>query len=608
MSELITNQQTKLGATPYPSVPEGEWHTYRGNEQLTGHCTLRGNIVNPMVEWNYPLGGMMQEISLVRAGQGFDLVYCSGGCVLRSSPRGELLWKSDAYGVHGIATIDDLDGDGRVEIVLSSGLELFVLSSDDGKLLWRATVGYPLSMGAFAFTILCHQLDKSRSYKQLIVSLFSSKEIFVFDFSEGAARGKILHKLWMDDAFHPTTAIADVDGDGVEEIVCTKLGGIYIFDPLSGDMKSQSRWESGGERRRNYGFFRLVDVDRDGTFEAVVLANRVSRHVAVLDNDGKGNFSLLWDRFIEHIYPNDTTEVRYVANSVADVDGDGLPEIVVSLYNTRGDSRWWLEIIDPITGAVKAEIPDGYLCGVQDVDEDGSCELLASLEKGRMPLASGSIEILRWNGKALASIWKATNARFATRGVPPNGPSSNFRPDCLAHDETWCAEFGGIRGILTLSENENETVVCCVSLAGGGRQQKIFIPDHTGLRVAQAADVDGCGKNELVLSGPRGEVLVVKADGTRLSKTFAGVRLPMESAFASAKPAQSAVVFHHRRKALLAVPDNLNEVHVLEYDSSSKRPRLVFKRTGKGRYGYDSSFHSPYVVDFDGDDEPVLVI
>jgi hypothetical protein len=608
MSENTTRPESNLVVSRSTSVPAGEWHTYRGDEQLTGNCALQGNIHSPKVQWKYFLGGMMQEVSLIPSAKGFDLLCCSGGSVVRSTPEGDQVWKSKAFGVNGIAVIEDLDGDGSVEIVLSSGLELFVISSETGELLWRTTVGYPVSMGAFAFTILCHQLDKTRPQKQLVVSLFSSKDILVFDFSDGIKHGKVLHKLWMDDAFHPTTAIADVDGDGQDEIVCTKLGGIYIFDPLTAKMKSQFRWNSGGERRRNYGFFRLVDVDRDGVLEVVILANRVSRHLAVIDNDGKGNLSLLWDRFIEHIYPSDTTEVRYVANSVSDVDGDGLLEIIVSLYNTHGDARWWLEVIDPTSGRVKSEIPEAYLYGVDDVDGDGVSELLVSLEANRMPSVSGTLEVFRWRKSAFTLIWGESNARFAGRGAHLTGAYSNFRPECLAHDETWCEEFGGVQGFFILQDDQNGSVVRHVSLAPARTGNAVSIPESPGLRISQVADVDGCGSNELVVAGQRGEILIAKANGTIVSRVVAGVRLPMESASASAKPAPSAVVFRDRGESFLAVPDNLAEIHILKLDSSKQEPRLLFRRLGKGRFGYDFSFHSPYVADIDGDNLLELLI
>lgn len=178
-------------------------------------------------------------------------------------------------------------------------------------------------LGAHPPMILTHQFDKTRKGLQIIVGLLSSKEVLVFDFSDGVANARLQHTLWMNDAFNPTVVVADIDGDGQEEIIVTKLGAVYIFNPITGELKRRCDWISGGERRRNYGLFQIADVNNDGILECVSLSSAVTRHLSVVDNDGKGNLALLWDRFIEHIYPTDTTEVRHTINSVHDVDGDG---------------------------------------------------------------------------------------------------------------------------------------------------------------------------------------------------------------------------------------------------------------------------------------------
>ena len=291
----------------------------------------------------------------------------------------------------------------------------------------RHYVGFPLSSGTQASTILCHRFDRSSRGMHLVAPLMSAKEVLVFDF-RGNRRGVLAHTLWMDDAFHPTVAAADMDGDGVDELVVSKLCGLYIFDVLTGAMKKSVLWNSNGERHRTYGLLQLVDIDGDGAREVVIVAERVARHISVLDNDGAGNLSLLWDRFIEFIYPEDTTELRHTGNSVSDVDGDGKPELVVSVFNGRRDGRWWLEVLDPRTGALKFEMPDRYLWGVQDVNVDGTSELLVGLERKRNPVPFSTVEIVSLTGLNPVSLWKCDNARFAGRGLRPAGWKSNFRP------------------------------------------------------------------------------------------------------------------------------------------------------------------------------------
>ena len=55
-----------------------------------------------------------------------------------------------------------------------------------------------------------------------------------------------------------------------------------------------------------------------------------------------------------------------------DVDGDGRPEIVVSLFNATRDGRWHVQVLEGMTGRIKADLPDRYLSGLRDVDGDGA--------------------------------------------------------------------------------------------------------------------------------------------------------------------------------------------------------------------------------------------
>ncbi len=92
----------------------------------------------------------------------------------------------------------------------------------------------------------------------------------MYDCSNGARNTKILHRLWMDDSYHPSIVIGDVNNDGIDEIVIARLGGVYVFEPHSGRMISQTIWKSDEERRRNYGHFELADINGDGNLEAVI--------------------------------------------------------------------------------------------------------------------------------------------------------------------------------------------------------------------------------------------------------------------------------------------------------------------------------------------------
>ena len=126
-----------------------------------------------------------------------DLLFAYGGCVVRTDGTGTTLWKSPSYGINAVGAVEDLDGDGRLEIVCSTGYEVIVLASESGQLLLKYYVGFPLSSGTQASTILCHRFDKKSRGMHLIVPLMSAKEVLVFDFRNGKRNGVLAHTLWM---------------------------------------------------------------------------------------------------------------------------------------------------------------------------------------------------------------------------------------------------------------------------------------------------------------------------------------------------------------------------------------------------------------------------
>jgi hypothetical protein len=535
-----------------------------------------------------------------------DLLFTYGGCVIRTDGSGTLLWKSAACGINAVGAVEDLDGDGRMEIVCSSGYEVIVLAAESGAVLMRHYVGFPLSSGTQASTLLCHRFDRSSRGMHLVAPLMSAKEVLVFDFRGGRRQGVLAHTLWMDDAFHPTVAAADMDGDGTDELVVSKLCGLYLFDVLTGVMKKSVRWTSNGERHRNYGLLQLVDVDGDGAREVVIVAERVARHIAVIDNDGAGNLSLLWDRFIEFIYPEDTTELRHTGNSVQDVDGDGRAELVVSVYNGRQDGRWWLEVLDPCTGTLKYEMPDRYLWGVQDVNGDGVPELLIGIEHRRNPLPFSTVEVISLNSLNAAVLWKCDNARFAGRGLRPAGWKSNFRPVQFGHDETWTSESDGGRTVFLFTAGTGPARSFAeVSWSRGAVSMQTFPLGEGGEYVMSAlADVDGDGRPEAVLSRNNGGILIVRAGRGILATWNAGIRLQLEG-FSAARPGPLPVVYRPRegRSPLITVPDNTNTLHQLQVGTSGRKAVELWRKRGRGWMGYDNCFHSAYVRDVDGDGE-----
>lgn len=180
-------------------------------------------------------------------------------------------------------------------------------------------------------------------------------------------------------------------------------------------------WISGGANGngRNYGYFKLIDIDNDDIEEGVIVADGVCRHVGVVDNSKHGT-QLLWDRFIEYPIVNKT--MRVTGDAVCDIDGDGDIEIVYSVYDNTS-SQWTIFILNAYTNAVEQSITGKYIWGLEDLNGDDLYELLVSDESSASPADSATIRVLEYNTttKEYESAWNTTGAFIiADTGITDN--------------------------------------------------------------------------------------------------------------------------------------------------------------------------------------------
>lgn len=556
--------------------------------------------------WSIHLGGGFQEMLPVPDGSG-DLLLCDAGGVQRFSAEGEPRWATRPFGAHGITGVYDLDADGRLEIVTTNGTELLLLNAENGKTLWRESVidlSLPArvegsvgarfrSYGTYAGMIQAYSFFGEGM--QLVVPAFVTGDLLLFDCSKGARHTKLLHRLHGTDAFHPTITIGDVNRDGKAEIVVARLGGVYVYDPESGEKLSETLWESDETRRRNYGHFELVDIDGDGDLEAVILGDRVSRHIAVLDNDSKGNFRPLWDRFIQHIYPTDTTELRYVTNSISPLDSSGTPSIAVSIFNERSDNKWYTEVLDPATGEQRTEYEDCYLRGIIDANDDGVLELCLSFEESRIPTELSPLFLTSLDHGV---IWSGGPGAFAERKIYPTPSRGEFKPDVFHALDIWKIETDALRGIGLFS------------LSKQGYELSVLSPQ---MRRSSVGDPHVFESLPRIASVSDGSIFVSEASGamTRIHGGSAqhwhnaGYHLTTE-AHSAARPGLQATVVERAGERFLIVPTFSGEVRIYRATGHGKLPALWATIRGRSRLGYDNVYHVASTIVVDG--EPCVII
>jgi outer membrane protein assembly factor BamB len=576
----------------------GLWPTFRHDAHLTGHQPLPGDIQRPEVMWQHYLGGPIFDAHVVSGRGGKQVLLVHGGCIHAHDSNGTLLWKSQAFGIDSIVAVADVDRDGNDEILATNGKSIFVLAANDGRLLWSVYLGAPFAAGFMHTGALLHHFRQIGPGMQLAVGLLSSREVVLYDFSPGAATPERRHILWMDDFFHPSLLAVDIDNDGKDELIVTKYSAIYAFDPVTGKEKYRCRWSSGGTPKRNYGLFLARDLNRDRYPDFIVLSERVSRHLAVVENHRNGEMSVRWDRFIEHIYPTDQKELRYTFNSCIDIDRNGRMELVVSTYNDYGDGRWWLEVIDAWSGEIRLRMPDLYLRGIQHLNEHDAPVLLVSYEASRIPAESGRIAVMAWDHGVLVEQWGFDSAAFVGRFRRTDDDTTVFRSELPPGDEIWRAIVDDEPSIFIRTHNGDLALLQRFE----GFWQLAVLPISRGIVAVLAVDdLDGDGRTEILVSDDGGTVRALHADGREVFSVRVGMRFRYGvGAYYMAKPMQTPVVFADDDARYCVVPDGGSHIHLFRWEEGRSRGVPVWSMPGRGRLGPEETYHSVSVVEIDG--------
>lgn len=295
----------------------------------------------------------------------------------------EVLWKLDLDSAsYGGGAIGDLAGDGNLVIVFGTYFNdehLYAVRAKDGKLLWK----FKSEGGPFDASVALVDLDGDKKLEVLAADS-STGTLFCLD-----PAGKVKWKIKLPNSTDSPPSVADIDGDGRLEIVVgtmmlgDKHGRVVCLDAAT----QKEKWVA-----KVPGHIQsepvLVNLTDDKKLDVVVTAWHGDKCVHALS--GKDGSELWKHQMLGEMYHGVSSfEHKGLYLVAASTAGD------VSLLDAKGMPVWSIK-------------PGGYLfapTAVADLDGDGSPEIV---------VCSGRVHAFGFNGK---EKWKSDNFGSIARGV-----------------------------------------------------------------------------------------------------------------------------------------------------------------------------------------------
>ena len=369
-SKSASSPKSKSESTLNGKFPKaGEWPSFRREGTLEAHSPLRGKITKPGIAWKQFVGALESRI-VVEPGTGKTTLDLPAEAV---NPGTDTIALSDFVPIPKTPEEDNSS-------LTSTYADILPQYPGKEKLEFESAFDKKMTNGQWAPSAgVCF----------------------------GMKNGEWV-KVWetvMPDLFNPLPLVGDFDGDGSKEIAILPFYQLKLLDAQTGKLKDSCRFNA----NRSYGFHGIYDFNGDGKIEFLVQAD-FSKHVDVLGfRDGK--LTLLWTQDIEQDIAHPQKILRVAPNPTADIDGDGHPEVITTMFNDSGDGRWHLKFFDGMTGKMKADFPDEYLAAPIDLNNDGVMEILSTCTDGVGTLAKIRVRSLKGQSRIL---WEKENVTWQT--------------------------------------------------------------------------------------------------------------------------------------------------------------------------------------------------
>ena len=367
----------------------GEWSSVMRDKGETGWSPGKGNITNPGFSKLF-YAGVTDYYVVVRPQQGVK-DNNSAAIAPVNLPAGKAKFTDDVFDLNPPLA----DG----ESIMAFPQDMKGVSFAFGDFL-KDVDGLECAALDSAFSA---PTDKHGNYQKVMVRGYK--------FQDGKAA-----QVWeygpVSNLFIGNPIVGDFDADGNVELAMTPWYKVVLIDAATGRLKDECEFSKG----RNYGYFSAYDLNGDGKKEFIILSD-FSKHLDVCGFGAGGKLQVLWQKEIEASLVEPKRQVRVNPFCVADVNGDGRLDIVVTLFNppalagfSADDDRWHVVVFDGMKGNVLADYCDQYLAGIADLDNDGASEILTQSANKVSTVGYGKARVHAIRGSKSVLLWEKDKA------------------------------------------------------------------------------------------------------------------------------------------------------------------------------------------------------